>query len=1418
MARARKRRRTRCGGAALLTALTALALSAPARGAVGDPLFSFTPSPPPPPAPAVPYPTGHLNDPCGLAVAGSGNLYIADGLHRAVDAYTPAGSYSSQPLAAFASPTAHEGPLDDPCGLAFDSAGDLFVNDLHREVVRFPAPLSLGTAAVLPGSAEATGVAGASGSNHVFADLRDHVNEYDASGVLVRSIGSASLVDGYGIAVSNYPATAGYLYVPDAATNTVKVYDPATDTAHPIAAIAGPPGGFTSLRDSAVAVDNFSGEVYVSDAIGKDSETPEATIQVFDAAGTYEGHLKFNVVDGAPTGLAVDNSASPRHPAGTQGRVYVTSGNSHRAGVYAYPPGAAVGGAPIRPLVPTYPPPGGGALFPTVSIGEASRGAPECEGDGCQVLPPEPSDPTLTTLLSGRGNPKVHYRSYSRNCRRLVERARKLARAAASAEGAKTAKLEGLAKRARRLAKRCKAANGAKAAASALPPALTNAGGGGEASSAAPTSTPTTSSAGSATRALLPGDAGFEAEVVAEGGGAATQAGTHPYRIELDLGLDQGGGAQDLRSLRLDLPPGLLVDPANATGVLCSPQDFSTPRSTPFPAGSQSGESCPDQTQIGTVDVTSGGVTRRFGLFNLTPEAGEAARFGAAPFGKPLVFDVFIRSDVPGAYTVLRASEVPQALGLGRMKLSLWGAPWDSTHNAQRGDCLDEAEPAFEWAKCSVGDPLNTKPRALLTLPTVCGSPLEFQAAAGSWQDPAPEGAAAVSRNSAGEPALLTGCAAFNFELQQEGLLSVRKASSASGFAFRFENDDPSLTEPRARIHSLVKRMVVSLPEGVTLNPSVGAGLGVCTPAQAAAESATTPAGQGCPDTSKIGTFIVGLPYYEKRLRGSIYLAQPHDNPFGSLLAVYLIAKSADRGLFFRIPGELTPDPGDGTLTATFDDLPQLPYSHLEVNFRSGQRAPLVSPPHCGAARTTISIAPWTPEAPASLSTTDSPIETGVEGGPCPGAGAPPFAPQVVSGGVNANVGSYTPYYVHISRRDTEQELTSYSLTLPKGVTGRLSGIPFCPDAAIEAARRRSGVEETESPSCPPASQVGRTYTGYGVGQALTYAPGRVYLAGPYHGAPLSLVTVNAATVGPFDLGTIVVRSAFDVDQRTAQLRIDSAASDPIPHMIDGIPLHLREVRVFIDRSQFTHNPTSCEPSQMISALTGSGDSFSDPADDSVATVPNHFQLLNCLTLGFKPKLDLRLRGPVRRGGYPSLRASFVSRGARDSDLKRIEVEMPHSLFLAQNHIRAVCTRVQFAAERCPAGSVYGTAVARTPLFDEPLRGNVYLRASSHKLPDLVADLRSGAVRIVVEGRIGPGRHGGILTYFDELPDAPIDRFTMVLDGGRRGLLQNSVNLCAQPPLATVSALGQNNIGARFSSILRGQCKKKTKKKGGSGR
>jgi hypothetical protein len=924
---------------------------------------------------------------------------------------------------------------------------------------------------------------------------------------------------------------------------------------------------------------------------------------------------------------------------------------------------------------------------------------------------------------------------------------------------------------------------------------------------------------------FLAGTNGFSVAAIKEGGAPATTAGTHPYQLNLGLGFNLGGeteaqpGVQapdaNLRDLRIELPAGLLANPRALDR--CSFIAFHTPRKSPFEE-SRSGESCPDRSQIGTLELTStqaGGTTRRFGLFNLAPPPGVAAQFGASPFGSPLVFDAQIKTNDQGAYALsLVAANIPQSLNVTELDLAFWGIPWNVSHNGQRGNCLNQVQPDFPWAKCSVGDPSNSNstPLAFLTLPTSCDGPLSFIASASAWQEPAGVSASAQNLNSLGQPVAQEGCQGFSFSPVTSGFLTDTKASSASGFNFRLSNDNPQLTLPGTQLPAQTRVAAVRLPSEVTINPSLGAGLVGCTPGQYALESAASPQGAGCPNGAKIGEFSVRSPLFEELIDGAIYLASPDDqatstpgaeNPFDTLFAVYLVAKSPQRGILVKVAGKLVPDQDTGTLTATFPELPQLPYTDLNVDFRTGQRAPLITPPACGAAITTIDLAPWSGPG-AKRTSTASEITSGIDGGPCPNGQVAAFSPQVVTGGVNSNVNSYTPYYVRLSRKDTEQEITSYSLVLPEGITGKLAGIPYCPEAGLVG----------NNPTCPAASQVGRTLVGYGVGFALTYAPGRIYLAGPYNGAPLSLVTLNSAKVGPFDLGTIAVRSAFQIDPHTAQLRLDAAASDPIPHIIRGVVLHLRDIRIYMDRPQFTHNPSSCEAAQMISTLRGSGASFATPADDSTVTISRHFQLLNCLTLGFKPKLGIRLRGGSRRGAYPSLRATFAARGPQDSNLKRIEVEMPHSEFFAQNHIKAICTRRLFDAGNCPTDSIYGQAVAYTPLFDEPLRGNVYLRSSAQKLPDLVADLRSGSIRIIIEGRIGPSKSGGIRAFFDHLPDQPLDRFVMTLFGGKRGLLQNSADICKSPPLALVKGLGQNNRGATFTTVLRGQCKGKGQKQG----
>lgn len=877
--------------------------------------------------------------------------------------------------------------------------------------------------------------------------------------------------------------------------------------------------------------------------------------------------------------------------------------------------------------------------------------------------------------------------------------------------------------------------------------------------------------AAAASFGFLPGAEGFSTAAVNQNETPATQAGAHPYAFRAHLGFETEAGAQRPRDLTLRLPPGFLVNPTAVSEC----QGLSG--------------SCPNSSQVGVATVKVGGTTSKFGVFNLSPGFGSPAAFGFSVSGTPVVLTAHLREGDSGLD--LEVGGLPQSLDLRSLDLTIWGSPWEDSHDPERGLVFGSAPAPPSLIK------------SYLTLPTTpCGVPLAFTAEATSWQG---QGAGA----SATTPAL-SGCNKALSVLRVQLMTDV--GAARTGLAFNL--DVPSgggILNPAGIARPAIKTAIASLPEGLTINPSLGAGLGACTEAEFARESAGSEPGAGCPNSSKIGTVTVdGALGLGEPLQGSVYLAKPYENPSGNLLAVYMLARSARRGLIVKSQGKIEPDPRTGRLVATFDDLPRLLYTHFGLTLREGQRSTLVSPPACGPYSTDLQIASWAEPSAFKHEASTFFINHGEGGGPCPGGGALPFAPGLVAGSINPIAAARTPFYLRMTRTDGEQEITSYSATLPPGLLAKIAGVAECPEAAIAAARARTGprggAEELASPSCPASSLIGHTVAGYGVGGVLAYAPGNLYLAGPYHGAPLSTVAIDSALIGPFDLGVVVVRSAIRIDPRTAQASLDAAGSDPIPHILAGIPLHLRDIRVSVDRPDFTLNPTSCDRMAVRSTLTGAGADLFDPADDTTATSTQRFQVLNCSVLGFKPRLSLRFKGATRHGGYPSLRATYAPRPG-DANLSAVSVTLPPAVFLAQNHIRAVCTRVQFANDACPAGSIYGRARALTPLMDEALAGPVYLRSSRTAVPDLVADLRGRGIEIEVPGRIDSSR-GGIRANFEGLPDAPVTRFAMTLLGGRRGLLQSGEDLCRAKLRANARFIAQSNETFIAHPKLKAKCRK----------
>ena len=416
-----------------------------------------------------------------------------------------------------------------------------------------------------------------------------------------------------------------------------------------------------------------------------------------------------------------------------------------------------------------------------------------------------------------------------------------------------------------------------------------------------------------------------------------------------------------------------------------------------------------------------------------------------------------------------------------------------------------------------------------------------------------------------------------------------------------------------------------------------------------------------------------------------------------------------------------------------------------------------------------------------------------------------PNTPSFTAGTLSPQAGDYSPFVFKLTRKDDTAEPVRVNTTLPPGLVAKLTGVPYCPESGIARATSRSnpneGILERNDPSCPAASKVGRLDVATGAGITPLHTSGNVYLSGPYKGAPLSLAIITPAIAGPFDLGTVVSRVALNVDPETAKV---TALSDPLPSILYGIPLDIRSIAFQMDRPNFTLNPTSCDP------MSIGGEMLTATGTAAPLLVP--FQVGGCSALAFKPKLAIRLKGGTTRGAHPALTATVsYPKTGKYANIKMAQVTLPHSEFLDQAHIGTVCTRVQFAADQCPAKSVYGKATATTPILGAPLSGPVYLRSSSHKLPDLVIDLH-GQVDIVVAGRID-SVNGGIRTTFEAVPDAPVSKFTLQMQGGKKGLLVNSTNLCRHPKANKAISEMEGQNGKVFDSEpeLANSCKKAKK-------
>jgi hypothetical protein len=854
------------------------------------------------------------------------------------------------------------------------------------------------------------------------------------------------------------------------------------------------------------------------------------------------------------------------------------------------------------------------------------------------------------------------------------------------------------------------------------------------------------------------------------------QAGAHAdltttFNFEYEVNGEEAT-LSDVKTTIVNLPVGFL---GSAIAVpTCSDAQLSN--RTP------EGVECPADSQVGVISFVLGephkeNVRYTGPVYNIQSNSGVAATLGFSVGGITQILPVSVRP----ADTGLTVTS-PSIEDLGEphdIVFTVWGVPASAAHNFERGRIVAEQTGHEPYISNPGGEEVHTQIKPFLSNPTSCTGHGEVASMrANSWNEQENWSEAST------EIPAITGCERDPFSPSFEVQPTTVSTESPSGLDATVSVPQ-TWEDPEALSSSDLEGSRVVLPEGMTVNPSAGSGLGSCDPEQYAKETAFSLPGEGCPPEAKIGTVEIETPLLSEKLSGAVYIATPYENPFDSLLSLYVVARDAERGVVVKVAGKIEPNPATGQLVTTFNQTPQAPFNRFVLKFRPGATAPLVSPPACGSYTALAELAPWSaPFEPRLAESTAFLISQGVGGSACPAGGVPPFAPQTVAYPVHGNAGAFSPLYLRISRNDGEQEITGFATTLPSGLTGDLSGVPFCGESEIATARAQSGQQAEEHSACPAASLIGHTVAEAGVGTVLAQAPGRLYLGGPFEGAPFSVVSVTSAKVGPFDLGTVVVHLPLDVDPHTAAVSIPAGAADQIPHIIKGVVIHLRAIRVSIDREGFTLNPTSCAPASIGITVIGGGANPDDPAGYDPVTVSNPLQLANCGSLRFDPSFEVATKGRTSRldGASLDARLSFPSvPPGSEANIKEVKVELPKQLPSRLTTLHQACLASVFEADpaACPAASIVGYARASTPILPVPLGGPAYFVShGGEAFPSLVVVLQGYGVTVELVGTTFISRAGVTSSTFKTVPDVPVGSFELSLPEGRFSALAANGSLC----------------------------------------
>jgi hypothetical protein len=790
-------------------------------------------------------------------------------------------------------------------------------------------------------------------------------------------------------------------------------------------------------------------------------------------------------------------------------------------------------------------------------------------------------------------------------------------------------------------------------------------------------------------------------------------------------------------------------------------------------------ETCPPGAQVGTVEAVIRGdepgstyETFRASLYNMVPSPNQTAVFGFSILH--IVGGTIVGSVGPDYRVHARASNVvTEGIELVRQSITVWGVPAEPSHNALRTlQCT-----SFEHGGggCDGGNvAVSENPVPFLVNPTQCTSkPVEAELKnVESW-----EGEKAESTTTTIGP--FTGCTSLKFPPTIAVTPEETQATTPTGYAVDLRIPQSEGAEGIAT--SDLRDAVVKMPAGVVLSPSAATGLQACTESEVGLgiESPVE-----CPNASKLGEVSLITPALTGELKGFLYLGGP---PSGSItkppFTVYLTL--AGHGVLVKIKGTVVPNPVTGQLTTVFDENPELPFSELKVQLNGGSRATVANPSICGEYHAESVLTPWTVPFGEVAEPSSFPFQI-------TGCQAPRFDPSFVAGTTSNQAGGYTPLSVTFSREDADEDLGGLTVTTPPGFSGNLSKVPLCgePQAALG--------------TCSPESQIGEVTAGAGPGPEPVFIKGgKVFLTGPYDGAPFGLSIAVSEKAGPLDLGTgpcdcEVVRATVNIDPHTAQVIVSNGA---LPTMKDGIPFQVKKVNVLINRPEFSFNPTSCNPMSVNGTLSST--------QGMTAQVSSHFQVTNCAALAFNPAFKVSTSGRTSRANGASLdaRLSFPSTPqGSEENIARVKVELPKRLPSRLTTLQKACTAAVFEADpaRCPADSTVGIAKALTPILPVPLTGPaIFVSHGGEAFPSLVVVLQGYGVTVDLVGATFISKAGITSSTFKTVPDVPVGTFELYLPEGPHSALAAPQSLCTGKQLVMPTEfVSQDNTVLHQSTVI----------------